>query len=134
MIHRSQVLSHDSLTTTKGGTITTVLLAKELSLRDAHELQGEPLLARGRVTGPSAGPRAYLCEGAGPHAPLSGAGGGAALYDRGTPGRRPGHTPVCGCWRWGGGCRGPPGGAFWGSRTSPAAAQRPMDVHLLPMS
>ena len=26
------------------------------------------------------------------------------------------------------------GGAFWGSRTSTAAAQRPMDVHLLPMN
>ena len=72
-IHRPQALSHDSLTTTKGGTVTTVLLGKELSLRDAQELQGKPLPVRGRGSRPSAGPRASLrvCEGGAPgHAPL----------------------------------------------------------------
>lgn len=120
MIHRSQVLSHDSLTTTNGGTITTVLLAKELSLRDAHELQGEPLPARGRVDRLSAGPRASLCWGpghtrlsllgaggagpsAGPRAPLSMTGG--------APGQRPGHTPVCVLAGGGGAPGSPPGHA-----------------------
>ena len=32
----------------KGGIIISVLLVKELSLRDARRLQGEPLLERGR--------------------------------------------------------------------------------------
>lgn len=94
-IHRPQALSHDSLTTTKGGTVTTVLLGKELSLRDAQELQGEPLPERGRGSRPSAGPRASLCEGERRATRLSVWGGSTG------PCAAP-HASVCVCV---GGCR-----------------------------